>query len=701
MTLWGTESLTTIMADALFEGVFEATAARVAVHEPGTARFAAVNPAYADALGGDPQALEGQSLADIAAQDATALTGAIERALNGDPERVETLVRDSNGATREITLQLDTITDGEQVRLISTIRSVGDRTDETAPTPSERRLEVALAGTDTGVWEWDMASDAVIWTESMERLFGLEPGTFGGTFEDFAERVHPEDLSTVQTAIENAIESGEMFQTEYRIEREDGEKRWVNARGELQETADGAGRIVGIVTDITDRKRTEQALRQQEDRYRQLVERLPDAHYTIDSDWRITFCNEALANRLERTVEEIQGTHIRDLLPEVEDTVIERTFQRVMETGVPETFEYQYESGRWVRIQAYPYDDGVAAVSTDISDQREELLSILDATPIVVYRFDRDGVFQDVRGEMLSRLGIEPDDLIGESIFESYAENEPVIAAARRALTGESFRYTATLGDITLETHYKPVRTDGKVTSVIGVSMDVTELQRQRGRMEFFNSILRHDVLNGMTVIKMRAELLADELDGDQAQYAQTIIDWCNTTTEVTKRVRRVVETLATPDEEHRLEPIDVSAILRRKTHELGNAYPEVTFETAVPEQVRVRADELLSDVLGNVLTNSLQHNDTDGLRIETAVETAADTVQIRIADNGVGIEDDRKKSVFRRGETSHAKETGSGFGLFFVDVMIEKYGGDVRIEDSDAGGACFVIELSTEGELR
>ncbi|MFD1598794.1 PAS domain S-box protein [Halobellus rarus] len=687
------------MADPLFERVFEATAARVAVHEPNTARFAAVNPAYADALGDDPQALEGQSLLDIAAQDGTALTGAIERALSGDSEQVETLLKGSSGVAREITMELDTITEGEQVRLVSSISSIGDPTDEAAPTPSERRLEVALAGTDTGVWEWDMASDTVIWTESMERLFGLEPGTFGGTFEDFVKWVHPEDLSAVQTAIENAIESGEMFQTEYRIERTDGEKRWVHARGELQETVDGAGRIVGIVTDITDRKRTERALRQQEKQYRQLVERLPDAHYTIDSDWRITFCNEALANRLERTVEEIQGTHIRDLLPEVEDTVVERTFQRVMETGVPETFEYQHESGRWVRVQVYPYADGVAAVSTDVSDQREELLSILDATPIVVYRFDRDGVFQDVRGEMLSRLGLEPDDLIGDTIFEAYAGNDHVIAAAKRALSGESFRYTATLDDITFETHYKPVRTDGEVTSVIGVSMDVTELQRQRERMEFFNSILRHDVLNGMTVIKMRAELLADELDGDHAQYAQTIVDWCNTTTEVTKRVRRVVETLATPDEEHRLEPIDVSAILRRKVHELGNAYPEVTFETAVPDQVRVRADELLSDVLGNVLTNSLEHNDTDGLRIETAVETAADTVQIRIADDGVGIEDDRKRSVFRRGETSHAKETGSGFGLFFVDVMIEKYGGEVRIEDSGAGGACFVVELSLAGE--
>jgi len=701
------------MSDSLYQRVFRETPAAVAVHEPGTTRFEAVNPAYADALGYDPSTLEGDSLVALAA-DQEALAAA-ERALDGEPERVETTLTGANGTERRVTIELDRIEDAGQPRLLTTLQSAAGREAETAPSPSERRLEVALTGTDTGVWEWDISTDEVVWTESMEQLFGLEPGTFEGTFEAFAKRVHPEDLSEVQADIESTVETGERFETEYRIERDDGQQRWVNARGELHEVEEGAdvegeegddddegsgGRIVGIVTDITDRRRNERALRRQERQYRQLVERLPDAHYTVDDDWRVTFCNEALAERLGRPTEEIEGARLWDLLPEAKGSAIEHTFEQVMATGEPENFEYRYESGEhWVRIQAYPYYDGVAAVSTDISDQREALLSVLDAAPVVLYRFDTDGVFQEMRGEALSRLGVDPEDLIGESIFEVYADHEEVVAAAERALDGESFRYTVVLGDITLETQYQPVYSDGEVTSVIGVSMDVTELHRQRERMEFFNSILRHDVLNGMTVIKMRADLLAAELDGEHARYAETIVDWCTTTTEVTKRVRRVIETLATPDEEHSLESIDASTILRQKVRELETAYPEVTFETAVPDGAWVRADELLAEVLGNLLTNSIEHNDSDGLRIETAVDSDGETVRIRVADNGQGISDDRKQSVFRRGETSHAKETGSGFGLFFVDVMVEKYGGEVWIEDSAAGGVRFVVELDAAGE--
>lgn len=674
--------------------VFEQMPAGVALHEPETGRIERANRSYAGTLGYDPLELEGQSLQDLAGPDSADFSATIERAQSGTPEEIRTQLVDSDGDIETVTLELDRITIDDRTRLISTICTL-DTADSSPNSVSGRRLEVALAGTDTGVWEWNMETDEVIWTESMEQLFGLEPGTFEGTFEAFASRVHPDDLSSVEEAIETAVETGDQFQTEYRIRREDGTQRWVHARGEVQETSDGAGRIVGIVTDISSRKENEQALRRKERQYRQLVERLPGAHYTIDSNWEFTFCNEALSERLGQPAAAIEGKHLWEVMPETEGTIVERKFKQVIEEQEPVNFEYEYESGdHWVSVQAYPYEGGLAAVSTDITDQREALRSVLDAAPVILYRFDSDGVFQDMRGEVLSRLGLDPDDLVGENIFDAYAGNDTVISAAKRALDGEMFRYTVTLGDITLETHYRPVYEDGEVSEVIGVSMDVTELQRQRERMEFFNSILRHDVLNGMTVIKMRAEMLVAELDGDHEQYAQTIVDWCDTTTEVTKRVRRVIETLATPEEETQLEEIDVSKILHRKIGELENAYPAVTFEKDIPDGTRVLADELLADVLGNVLTNSIEHNETDGLAIETTVECTGETVAIRIADDGVGVPDDRKESVFRRGETSHAKETGSGFGLFFVDVMVEKYGGTITIEDADTGGACFVIEL-------
>ena len=225
-------------------------------------------------------------------------------------------------------------------------------------------------------------------------------------------------------------------------------------------------------------------------------------------------------------------------------------------------------------------------------------------------------------------------------------------------------------------------------------------LERQTDQMEFFNSILRHDVLNAVTVIRSRAEFLVDELDGEQLQDAETIVRWSDDVTDIVQRVRTVLETL-TGEGDPQLEPVDVGAELRAEVDRVRSTYPDVSFETEIPQGVPVLANDLLGDVLGNIVTNAIEHNDTEGLRVSVSVTRADDDVFVRIADNGVGVADERKEAVFRRGETGHAKSTGSGFGLFFADTMVEEYGGEIRIEDNESGGATFVVRLAAlDGEL-
>jgi len=128
-----------------------------------------------------------------------------------------------------------------------------------------RRFDLALRTTDTGVWEWNMETDDVVWTESLEQLLGIEPGTFEGTFEAHAEYVHPDDMSKINQAIDEAITIGGAFQAEFRMIREDGEEIWVEGRGEL--LADEVPRrMIGITTDITERKQYERNLKRQNER---------------------------------------------------------------------------------------------------------------------------------------------------------------------------------------------------------------------------------------------------------------------------------------------------------------------------------------------------------------------------------------------------------------------------------------------------
>jgi len=107
---------------------------------------------------------------------------------------------------------------------------------------------------------------------------------------------------------------------------------------------------------------------------------------------------------------------------------------------------------------------------------------------------------------------------------------------------------------------------------------------------------------------------------------------------------------------------------------------------------VPVRADDVLADVVRNVVTNAVRHNDVEGLVVSASAAVGGDRVTVRIADNA-GVPPDRQDDIFGRGE-SRMDSAGSGFGLLFVDAMVDAYDGDVRVENDD--GAVFVIELPT-----
>jgi signal transduction histidine kinase len=102
----------------------------------------------------------------------------------------------------------------------------------------------------------------------------------------------------------------------------------------------------------------------------------------------------------------------------------------------------------------------------------------------------------------------------------------------------------------------------------------------------------------------------------------------------------------------------------------------------------------MLSSVFGNLLNNAIQHNDTEAPRVSVTVETTAETVVVRVADNGPGIPVDRRDEVFGRGEKG-LDSAGTGVGLYLVDRLVDAYGGSVAIEDNDPEGAVFVVELA------
>lgn len=268
--------------------------------------------------------------------------------------------------------------------------------------------------------------------------------------------------------------------------------------------------------------------------------------------------------------------------------------------------------------------------------------------------------------------------------------------AVERAADGETVQFEATHvsadgEEIATAVTVRPVFKDGDVSEIIAEGTDITDLKTREEQVEFFNSILRHDILNGMNVIRARAELLQGELRGQQADYVETILDWSDEIVGLTQRVRSVLSTLSESSlsdcEAVELRPLIEAAADRARSMDDG-----CTIQMDLHGDVTVAGDELLGEVFGNLFTNAVEHAGP-GPAIDVSTSVSEGRVVVRIADDGPGIDPANRRSVFDRGEKGGAS-SGTGFGLYFVDAMVDSYGGDVWIEESDSGGAAFVVEL-------
>src|SRR6478609_5755208 len=147
----------------------------------------------------------------------------------------------------------------------------------------EQQMDLIEQLTATGSWEYDMTSDRIVWSREQLRIHGLPLDQPERTEADFLQLVHPDDRERIVDVMSHLVESGEPFYVEYRIVRADGEERLLQAPGRLVPGPDGRlTRMIGTSLDITERRKTELALRASEESYRTIFQHASDAMWLHD-----------------------------------------------------------------------------------------------------------------------------------------------------------------------------------------------------------------------------------------------------------------------------------------------------------------------------------------------------------------------------------------------------------------------------------
>ncbi len=311
-----------------------------------------------------------------------------------------------------------------------------------------------------GNWEWDLATGIIAWSDEVYRMFGFDPRQFQPTHQNFLSRVHPEDQSVFEGALEDALNGRRPYALEFRIRASDGTVRVVRSQGAV--IANEAGRPVrmfGTAQDVTRRQWAEEALRTSEQRLRILFEYAPDAYVLCDTQGRFVDVNRAAEDISGYGREELIGKSLfqLDLLSPAERAKAAAHVGQLRQgqaVGPHEiTFRRKDGSGRTVEIRCYPAQvDGqvlVLGIARDVTERHRaeeavqqlsaQLLSLQDEERRRVAREIHDSTAQKLAGLMLALGGLE-DAAAAPALRR--------LAAEAQALAGECAQELRTLSHL-------------------------------------------------------------------------------------------------------------------------------------------------------------------------------------------------------------------------------------------------------------
>ena len=464
--------------------------------------FILANQALADAYGTTVEDVKGSTDADFVSSDAEA-----------EQFRQDDIAVMDSGEPKHIPEEPLTKADGETVMLQTikipyepvdrdTAAVLGVATDITEMTEQRRKLEatsqrlnVALEATDAGVWELNLETKEVIWTESMEQLFGLDPGTSEGTYEEFLELVHPDDVSAVQTSLEETTEDGDTLQVEYRVEQDDRTELWIEARAELHAGPNTPRRLVGIATDVTERKQRDAEIELQS----AAMEVAMDGIAILDDD-EYVYMNQAHADIFDYEPEELLGEEWRALY---DDDEIERLEAEVF-PELADTGSWRGETvGRKRDGTAVTQDLGLALLDSgelictnrDITAQKQREAELKQSREFIeqaqesasIGGWEVDLATDSLRWtDEVYRIHDLPTDTqldLETGIDFYHPDDKQQIETAFETLVSDGEPYDLELRLITAEDRLRWVRAvgdpqfddDGTVVGAVGVFQDITE----------------------------------------------------------------------------------------------------------------------------------------------------------------------------------------------------------------------------------
>ena len=663
-----------------------------------------------------------------------------QRALSGEPGRVTGVHqgehRRKDGTTFPVEVYVGSVDYGGERMIFASARDITERKrteeeirqlNETLELRVEERteeLETAVAelkeieeryslvveGSNDGIWDWDIRTGELYWSDRFLDILGLSGSGVVSTFELFSELLHPGDRQRVLDAVTAHLEHNAEFNEEFQMRHSSEGYVYCVSRGKAIRDEDGRPiRMAGVVTDISERKRNEEALSFLAEASAELASSL-DYHTTLASVARLTvprFADWCAVDMLE------EDGSLNRLAVVHEDPEKVRWARELQERYPPEP-SASYGVAEVLRTgepELVPEIPESLLNEAAVDDEYREILRELGLKSYMVLplvaRGRMLGAITFVTTESGWRYGPEDLELAQELArrVEMAVDNARLYDSARTELAErEQAEEEVRRLNESLERRVE------ERTEQLEEAREAAEAANW-AKSDFLAN-MSHEIRTPMNGIIGMTELLFDtELSDEQRDYAETV----RTSGENLLRIiNDILDFSKIEAGKMRIEATDfnlhmvveeVVGVFAERAYDKGLELASLV-EYGLPTALRGdpgRLRQVLTNLMGNALKFTEEGEIVLHVNLESTTEDAV-VLRFEVTDSGIGINPEQRERLFQSFSQADASTTrrygGTGLGLAISKQLVELMGGEIGVESEPGVGSTFWFTVPLEKQL-
>ncbi len=653
--------------------------------------------------------------------------------------------RDGHEVTIEISLSSHSV-NGESYAFASVIDFDNQSIEKSLQQESNNRIKRAIDATNDGIWEWNLSTQAVWFSQRFLQLIGKELSSGKAQFDDWIEHIIPEDREMIHTAIAKHFEEKNRFDVVYRGRSESGNYEWMHARGDsIFDDHNKPLLMSGVLTNIHHLKTLEHELAEKSEFLNQLLDKSLCAMYIYDiKQERIVFTNPEFTEITGYSPTDIKEVtinkdHMELFHPDCHHQ-LNKNFAQVLEnedvSGISIQLKFQHRDGRWIwillRDSTYSFDDrgapkeilGTFFEITELKTREEKIRTLARdfsttfeqaAVGIAHVTLEGDLIkanqrlseilgynIEALKRHRLEEITVIPDRDIDRQLIEELQQGERDNFAIEKRYVREDGQTVWTNVTVSLAR-----RENLDQSYFIYVVEDISERKRVEQALEESNASLErfaysasHDLQEPLRKISAFSDSiqqrLKEEFDDPDAIYELSRIS------NAAQRMREMIDSLLQLSRFTRFKvqksEVELAELIRLALEDLSelinDSKANIDFDSGA---CTLWVDHSgIQQVFRNLIVNSIRYQ-TPGTTpiIKIRFEHEKSMVRLTFEDNGMGFDQANAEQIFEPFQRMVGKDIpGSGMGLALCRQILQAHGGIIKAQGELGKGAIFTIEL-------